>query len=58
MFGISQYTGSRPDRVDVQLDLEGEKRKAAVGASAPAESKPEEKAAEEKKDDEGEEDAE
>lgn len=58
MFGISQYTGSRPDRVDVQLDLEGEKRKAAVGASAPTESKPEEKAAEEKKDDEGEEDAE
>jgi TolA-binding protein len=34
LFGISQYTASRPDRVDVQTDLEGEKRKPAVGGSA------------------------
>lgn len=35
LFGISQYTASRPDRVDIQLDLEGEKRKGpAVGQAA------------------------
>jgi hypothetical protein len=49
IFGISQYTASRPDRVDVQLDLEGEKRKPAVGASA---EKPAEKA-DDKADDKG-----
>ncbi|WAS94702.1 tetratricopeptide repeat protein [Nannocystis punicea] len=49
IFGISQYTASRPDRVDVQLDLEGEKRKPSVGAAA---EKPAEKA-DEKADDKG-----
>jgi hypothetical protein len=34
IFGKSQYTASRPDRVDVQTDLEGERRK--PDASKPA----------------------
>lgn len=53
LFGVSQYTASRPDRVDVQLDLEGEKRKPSVGAAA---EKPAEKPAE--KTDDGDEDSE
>ncbi|MBA3548319.1 MAG: hypothetical protein H0T76_17700 [Nannocystis sp.] len=43
IFGKSQYTASRPDRVEVQTDLEGEKRKADVGKSSGL--KPTEKAA-------------
>ncbi|MEZ4452377.1 MAG: hypothetical protein R3B09_23115 [Nannocystaceae bacterium] len=34
LFGTSIYTNSRPDRVDVQLDLEGEKRKVNLTGSA------------------------
>jgi TolA-binding protein len=34
IFGKSQYTASRPDRVEVQTDLEGEKRKADAGKSS------------------------
>ena len=49
MFGKSQYTASRPDRVDVQTDLEGERRKPDTGAK-PAEKKPDDKKAEENKD--------
>ena len=30
LFGTSEYTAARPDRVDVQLDLEGEKRKVSL----------------------------
>ena len=30
LFGKSEYTASRPDRVDVQVDLEGEKRKVSL----------------------------
>jgi TolA-binding protein len=41
IFGVSQYTASRPDRVQVQTDLEGDRRKPDIGAK-PAE-KPEEK---------------
>lgn len=33
IFGKSQYTASRPDRVDVQQDLEGERRKPSVGST-------------------------
>ena len=47
IFGDSIYTDSRPDVVDVQLDLEGEKRKVNLTGS-----KKSEKKAEEKKDDE------
>ena len=48
IFGKSQYTASRPDRVDVQTDLEGERRKPDIGAK-PAEKKPDEKKPEETK---------
>lgn len=54
IFGKSQYTASRPDRVDVQTDLEGEKRKpdaAKAGGEKPAEKKADDKA-EKKADDE------
>jgi len=58
VFGVGQYTASRPDRVDVQVDLEGEKRKDKI-ADKPAEAKPEEKNPEEaKEEDDGGEDAE
>lgn len=36
IFGKSQYTASRPDRVEVQIDLDGERRKVDVNAKAPA----------------------
>jgi len=36
IFGKSQYTASRPDRVDVQTDLEGERRKPDTNAKPPA----------------------
>ncbi len=39
MFGKSQYTASRPDRVDVQTDLEGERRKADASKQPAAEKK-------------------
>ena len=42
MFGDSIYTDSRPDVVDVQLDLEGEKRKANLGGSKKKKPKDEE----------------
>lgn len=42
IFGISQYTASRPDRVDVQLDLEGEKRKPELDSKPAEDKKPEE----------------
>ncbi len=47
IFGKSQYTASRPDRVDVQTDLEGERRKPDVNA------KPAEKKADSKTDEAG-----
>jgi TolA-binding protein len=40
LFGTSIYTSSRPDRVDVQLDLEGEKRKVDPAAKPKAAEKP------------------
>lgn len=52
VFGVGQYTASRPDRVDVQVDLEGEKRKDKI-ADKPAEAKPEEKKPEEAKEEDG-----
>lgn len=51
MFGKSQYTASKPDRVEVQVDLEGEKRKPTIGQSA---DKPADDKAGEKKDDKAE----
>lgn len=56
IFGLGKYTGSRPDHVEVQTDIEGEKRKDKV-SEKPAD-KPEEKKPEETKEDEGSEDAE
>ncbi|MCB9706031.1 MAG: hypothetical protein H6711_29500 [Myxococcales bacterium] len=47
IFGTSIYTDSRPDVVDVQLDVEGEKRKVNLGG------KKEAKKDEEKKEEEG-----
>jgi len=47
IFGISQYTASRPDRVEVQTDLEGDRRKTDIGKK-PEEKKPEEAKPEEK----------
>jgi len=50
IFGTSIYTNSRPDRVDVQIDLEGEKRKAEIGGKK---DKPAEKTDEQKTEAEG-----
>ena len=33
MFGVSKYTSSRPDKVEVQLDLEGEKRAVSLSGT-------------------------
>jgi hypothetical protein len=46
IFGDSIYTDSRPDIVDVQLDLEGEKRKVNLGGKKKTEEKKEEGAGE------------
>ncbi len=45
IFGKSQYTASRPDRIEVQTDLEGERRKPDVGSKPAAKKEEEEEAA-------------
>ncbi len=51
LFGTSEYTAARPDRVEVQLDLEGEKRKVSLSDNKKKDSEAEKD--EESKDDEG-----